>query len=57
MADNLDFDRARKMAALSMAFNADANYYEVLNSNLQKSEWFNYNGDRILKNMIIKSVE
>jgi hypothetical protein len=57
MADNLDFDKAREMAVLSMAFKSDDNFNEVLNSNLQKCEWFYYNSARILKNTIIKRVE
>ena len=57
MADNLDFERARKTAALSMAFKSDDNFNEVLNSNLQKCEWFYYNSERILRSTIIKRVE
>ena len=57
MANNLDFDRAKKMAALSIAFNSGDNFNEVLNSNLQKCKWFYYNSERIFKNTIIKRVE
>ena len=57
MANNLDFDRAKKMAVLSMAFNSGDNFNEVLNSNFQKCEWFYYNSEKILKSTIIKRVE
>jgi len=46
MAENLDFNRARKMAALSLRFK-DYKYH-LFEENYKKMNWFYHNSKRIL---------
>ncbi len=48
MLDNYDFINARKMAALSLRYNADKNFTSVLKSQYQMTGWFYTNGNKIL---------
>ena len=54
MLENLDFPGARKISALSLRYNADENYNYILQNNYIKTDWFYYNGERILKQLIFK---
>jgi hypothetical protein len=47
MAENLDFSRARKMAALSLRYKSDLNFHKILTSNMEKINWFYYNSEKI----------
>lgn len=51
MMDNLDFSHANKIAKLSMNYNSDKNFNEILQANFEKANWFYYNADRILDNI------
>ncbi len=54
MLENMDFSSARKMSALSLRYNADENFNYILQNNYIKTDWFYYNGERILKQLIFK---
>lgn len=47
MCEKMDFDRARKMAALSLRFNGDISFNSVLHSNFEKLDWFYKNKDKL----------
>ncbi len=48
-AENLDFNRASKMAALALRYrNIDQNFTYILESNFKKMEWFRLNAEKIL---------
>lgn len=51
MMDNLDFTNARKIAELSLNYNSDENFNEILQTNFEKANWFYYNADGILDNI------
>jgi hypothetical protein len=48
-----DFANARKMAALSLRYNASENFKLLLNAQYDKTQWFLQNGNDILKNLQI----
>jgi hypothetical protein len=48
MAENLDFSRARKMAALSLRFKEDYSLNSLLKENYKKLNWFYQNSETIL---------
>jgi len=50
MAENLDFNRARRMAALSLRFK-DYNYNKLFNENYRKMNWFYHNYKKISEQM------
>ena len=49
MLENLDFQDARKMAALSLRYSSDNNFNNILQSNFDLTDWFYYNGETTLK--------
>lgn len=51
MIENLDFDRARKMAALSIRYSGEESINNILQENYKKSLWFFYNGKKLLNNI------
>ncbi|HSP87377.1 MAG TPA: hypothetical protein VLN45_04540, partial [Ignavibacteriaceae bacterium] len=51
MAENLDFSRARKMAALSLRYKEDLNLNSLLKENYKKLNWFYQNSEMILNNI------
>jgi hypothetical protein len=54
MLENLDFSRARKMAALALRYNSDKNFNYIIESNFKKTDWFYYHGNEILEQLKIK---
>ena len=48
-----DFVNARKMAALSLRYNASENFKLLLNAQYDKTQWFLQNGNGLLKNLQI----
>lgn len=53
MLENLDFQNARKMAALSLRYEADKNFNYILQNNYNKMNWFYYNAQKILNHLKI----
>ncbi len=52
MLENLDFARARKMAALSMRFTGDKSFIKLQTENYKKCTWMYFNGTKYLKEFI-----
>jgi len=57
MTAHLDFNRARKMAALCLRYNQDEYFSKVLQANFDKTEWFYYNAEKNLNSFDFKKVE
>jgi hypothetical protein len=57
LIENLDFNRGRKMAALSLRYTGDHNMNLILDSHYKKTNWFYYNSGEILENLSIKLIE
>lgn len=53
LLDNFDFENARRYSVLSLKYNEDKNFYSVLKDNSNKVNWFNENGDLLLKRINI----
>ncbi len=53
MLQNLDFSRARKLAALALRFSGNFDYNEMNKANFAKANWFYKNEGRILNNISI----
>ncbi len=51
MMQNFDFYRARKMAAFSLRYKSDKNFYEILNDNYNAVNWI-YKNSALLNNII-----
>jgi hypothetical protein len=51
MCEKMDFDRARKMAALSLRYNEDLSFNSVLQSNFDKMNWLYKNSGEALSKM------
>ena len=49
MLENLDFQNARKMAALSLRYTSDKNFNYILQANFDLTDWFYNNGESTLK--------
>jgi hypothetical protein len=47
MCAKMDFERARKMAALSLRYNSDISFNSVLQSNFEKLDWLYKNKDKL----------
>ncbi len=54
LLSQLDFTRARKMAALSMRYDNDKNFNFILKENFHKADWLYENGNRILLSINFK---
>lgn len=54
MLENMDFDKARKLASLSLRYKKDENYYEILQANYEKILWCVNNEERITSNFKMK---
>lgn len=52
MCEKMDFERARKMAALSLRYWGDVNFNPILNSNFEKMNWLYKNHEKILSSLI-----
>ena len=51
MCEKMDFDRARKMAALSLRYSEDLSFNSVLQSNFNKMNWLYKKSDEALSKM------
>ena len=51
MCEKMDFDRARKMAALSLRYSEDVSFNSVLQSNFNKMNWLYKNSSEALSKM------
>ncbi|MFO7445275.1 MAG: hypothetical protein R6W90_02865 [Ignavibacteriaceae bacterium] len=49
--ENLEFEIARRMAALSIRYNAEENFNFILNENFNKTKWFRDNSKKLLDEM------
>ncbi len=54
LLSNLDFKKARKMAALSMRYIKDKNFNFILRENFDKTEWLYEHGNEILSSLNFK---
>jgi hypothetical protein len=54
MLVHLDFERARKIAALAMRVETDKNFNTILKSNYEKINWFYLNSKSVLNNISIE---
>ena len=54
MLENLDFQNAKKMAALSLRYDSDKNFNYILQTNFDKTDWFFNNGEKVLKQLTFK---
>ena len=54
LLSNLDFTRARKMAALAMRFDNDKNFNFILQENLNKADWLYEHGNQLLSSLNFK---
>ncbi len=54
MLENLDFTRARKMAALSLGYTYDYSFLSLQMENYKKCTWMYFNGAKFLKQFIYK---
>ena len=54
MLENLDFARARKMAALSLRYTDDYSFLSLQMENYKKCTWMYFNGAKFLKQFIYK---
>ena len=52
MCEKMDFDRARKMAALSLRYTGDISFNSVLQSNFEKMDWF-YKNKEMISNFFV----
>jgi len=52
MCEKMDFDRARKMAALSLRYTGDISFNSVLQSNFEKMAWF-YKNKEMISNFFV----
>ncbi len=55
MTENLDFSKARRMAALSLRYKDDYNLYAVLNDNYKKINWLYLNSEKVLTTITNKN--
>lgn len=55
MCEKMDFERARKMAALSLRYSNDVSFISVLKSNFEKMDWLYKNKDMISSFTVIKN--
>ncbi len=51
MCEKMDFDRSRKLAALSLRFSEDSSFNSVLKSNFEKMDWLYKNYMRVLSSV------
>lgn len=56
MMENLDFEKARKMAALTLRFKEDITWTDLylFQSNYKKAEWLFANGNKLLNQLTLK---
>ena len=52
MLENLDFKRARKMAAMSSRYSGDISFTKLQNENYKKCTWMYFHGDKFLKEFV-----
>jgi hypothetical protein len=51
MLNHLDFERARKIAALALRFKADKNFNYIFEANYDKVNWFYVNSKDVLEDI------
>ena len=54
MLENLDFTRARKMAALSMRYTGDTSFEKLQKENYKKCTWMYFHGNKFLQKFLYK---
>ena len=52
MCEKMDFERARKLAALSLRYSEDVSFNPILNSNFEKMNWLYKNHEKILSSLV-----
>jgi hypothetical protein len=55
MLEKLDFEKARRMAALAARFKEDSGLNYLNSENMKKMSWFRYNASRILDSIKVKN--